>query len=133
MRNAEIQELRRAALVHQNVRRLDVLVDDEIAMCILDRIRHGTDQLDSTGDIRTRGGAVHIDRLTFDVLHDNVRTPVLIGPAVQQPCDRRMVQGRQNTPLTFEATNAALVCPAQELQCNALFELIVVAFREIHD
>ena len=75
--------------------------------------------------------AVGVDRLTFDVLHHEVRCAVLGRSAVEQVRDVRMAQLRQDLPLGLEPPQQRVGVEArlQQLDRDLLLVLLIVADR----
>ena len=105
LRDAEVQELDLALGSHQEVRRLEIAMHDEIAMCRLDGARDLDDQADPLLDAELRAIAVEIDRDAFDVLEHEVGQATAIDSAIEQVRDVGMVEPGEDPALLFEAAN----------------------------
>src|SRR5262249_27915725 len=99
LRDAEVQQLGPALRRYQDVRRLDVAMDDEVAV----REGDGAADLLKDGEPLLEGGrpalAVVEKRLALDVLHDEVRLAFGRGAAVEELRDVRMLQPRRDPAL----------------------------------
>ena len=103
-RDAEIQQFRRAVLLHQDVAGLEIAMHDHAPV----RIVHGRtapSEIYRAG--RCKGSdrrlAILGERLAFHVLHHEVRHAVRRGAAVDQPRDVRVFEMREYLPLVAEA------------------------------
>src|SRR6187397_2015940 len=76
-RDTEIQQLGLATRVDHYVGRLQIPLDHEVPMCVRDGIAHLQKQLENPA--RLQSFRELIDSDTGDVLHDQVRTPVLVA------------------------------------------------------
>jgi hypothetical protein len=74
-------------------------------------------------------------RRTVDELHDQVRLTVFGNAAVQQARDAWVLQAGENETLAVEMSVHFVAAEErrQQLYCNTLFELAVVAFREVNN
>jgi hypothetical protein len=69
---SEVEQLHRTVAIHQDVRRFQVAMDDEIAMGVLRRLAYRQKQAHAVFDARTAVVEVDIDRLTVDVLEHEI-------------------------------------------------------------
>ena len=129
----EIQQLRHAIRADQDVRGLDVAVDDGAAMRIGDGRAHLAKELQPFGDVECLLVAIVVDRQPLDVLHDEVRQAVLGRVAVEQARDVRVIEAGEDLPLVAEAAQHGLRVHAalDELDGDLLLVLAVGAPREI--
>lgn len=129
----EIQQLHRAIGLHQDVRRLDVAVDDQVLVGELDRAADVGEEPQPRVDRQPGLVTVARDRHALDVLHDEVRPTVRRGAAIVEPCDVRVLERGEDLPLVAEAEQDVVgVHPApDQLERDALLELRIVAFREV--
>ena len=69
----------------------------------------------------------------FDVLHDEVREPVVRRPAIQQPGDVGVIEAGENLSLGAEATTDLVGVQAEldDLDGDAALELVVVAYGQV--
>src|SRR5262249_6861614 len=127
--DAEVEELDVSRVRHEDVRGLQVAVHDETAV----RGRHGVAAVAQQVDARVYGervrAAIRGDRLALDELHDEVRTPVVRGAAVEEPRDVRVFEPGEDPALALEAREHVLgvEAAAQELDGDALLEETVGA------
>lgn len=130
LRDAKIQQLRRAVFCDQNVRRLQITMNDEMLM----RVLHGgadlPKKLQAFAHVELLLLAILIQRQPFDVFHHEVRSPVFGCAAVEQTRDVRMVQIGQNLPFVLEAALQFFAAGAHQLDGDLLLELIVSAFGQ---
>ena len=92
LRDAEVEQFRRTIGRNQNIARLDVAMDHELAVRVLHRSAHETEQLQALGRGKLACIAIIVDGLSaFDQLHHEVGQPVFGRAAVEQPSDVRMV------------------------------------------
>ncbi len=87
----------------QDVRRLDVPVDDAFLMGVLDRLADLDEQLQPLAGGVSARVAVFGDRRPFDQFHDEVRPPGFGAAAVQHRGDALVVHQGQGLPLGLEA------------------------------
>ena len=132
--DAEVQELRRAVRRDQDVARLEVPVDDEVLMGVLDGRAHLAEQHEPWLERERPRLAVGVEGNALDALHHDVGHAILGGPAVQQPRDVGMIQGRQDAPLLEEPLHqrAARRSAAHDLDRHLLLEGGIGALREVH-
>ena len=113
--DAEVEQLRLAALVDEDVRRLQVAVDDEPAV----RRLHGFENLQEKREHRFERKILPCapgrDRLTLDVFHRDVWRTARIGARVEQARDVRMIERRENAALVREARAKIADIEAHEL------------------
>ncbi len=88
----EIQELHLAVGRDQDVGRLQVTVDDHVAVRVPHRVRHPQDQADPIPHAETSLVGMADDGDPLDVLHHEERAPVRRGAAVDQLRDAGVVE-----------------------------------------
>ena len=89
---------------HEDVRRLEVAVDDQVLVRVAHRLaRRRAKSRSRSSTLEPTRVAVLGDRLALDVLHGEPRPPVVRDAAVEQPGDVRMVQPGEDLPLGEEA------------------------------
>ncbi len=72
--DAEIQQLRLPRRIHQDVRRLNVAVDDQILVRVRHRFADLDEQLQCRSQIQFR--CIDIDGSSVDVIHRQIRPPI---------------------------------------------------------
>ena len=132
--DAEIEQLRFAVGGDQNVRRLDVAMDDELAVRELHRRADIAEQRDAFFDAQLALRGVAQQRFAVDVFHREVRTSIVGDAAVEQARDVRMFETREDLPLAQETRlhRIGIHAALDDLQRGALLELSVGAFGEQH-
>src|SRR6201999_1651757 len=103
LRDAEVQELHRAVRRDQDIRRLQVAVNDQVAVCIGNRVAHLEKQSEALLESGIDESAVVGDGASFDELHRHVGTPVIGYAAVVQPRNAGVLQPRQNLAFSLES------------------------------
>ena len=110
LRDPEVDHLRHRDVVidrHEDVRRLDVAMDDALLVRVLD----GVANLDEQPQTIPRRKAPFIaevrDAHTPDQFHDEERPSGLRGPAVENTGDVRMIHQRQRLPFRLEPRHHA--------------------------
>ena len=76
LRDAEVEELHLAVGRDEDVRRLEVAVDDEVLVRVADGVAHHLEEREPASSERLRVVAVAVDRLAVDELHREVRQSV---------------------------------------------------------
>src|SRR6187455_740280 len=104
LRDAEVEQFRYTVRRYQDISRLDVAMDDELAVRVVHRVAHDAEQSQALG----RGELVRIAIIVngfsaLDQFHHEVRQAVFGRAAIEQPSDVRMVQSRENLPFVAEA------------------------------
>jgi len=132
LRQAEVEQFHDAIDADENIRCLDVAMNDEIAMRVLCRFRGEQKKLDPAADGGSPRVAVGIDRLSLDVLQHEIRLTHFSDAAVQQTPDVRMIQRRENLPLGPEsgAVDVGIETGTQQFERDILLELPVRAPRQ---
>ena len=132
LRDAEVEELDLAVLRDEDVRRLDVPVDDEVRMGVRDGGADVEEESQPLLDAETPRVAVSIDRLAVDELENDVRLARRRDPRIAQARDVRMGQLRENRALPPESlfSRPAHETRVQEFHGDAPFEAAVAAPRE---
>ena len=105
--NTKVEQPEGSVRLDQDVRRLQVSVDDGMLMRILHGFAHRTKQLQPLVDRARVLAAVIRKRETFDVLHDKPRSSVVKGVGVVQPRYGWMIELRECTLLAGEAFPAS--------------------------
>ena len=111
LRHAEVDDLgdgRSFFERDQDVRGLQVAVDDALLVCMLDRPAKPLEHRQPIARAHPLLVAVLVDRNPGDVLHDEVRAPRLRAPGVEHLGDVRVVHQRQRLALALEASDHLL-------------------------
>ena len=90
--DAEVEQASARIAADEDVRRLDVPMDDQVAVRIRDGVAHLTEEIEPLSQARAIRSAVVCDRLALDVFHDGIRPPVGRDSTVEQTCDSGMVE-----------------------------------------
>ena len=104
--DAEVDDLRHgqsAVSGDENVRGLEVAVDDALLMRVLDCLADMNEQPQPLLQSWAGPGAPACDRLAVNELHRKVRPPVSGGPGLQQFADAWMVHAGQRLALLIKA------------------------------
>ena len=102
LRDAEIEQLRRAFGRDEDIRRLDVPVHHQIAMRILHRRADLNEQLEALANEQGAAVAIRVDGFAIDVFHHEIGRSVLEIAAVDQSRDRRMIERGEDMPLAVQ-------------------------------
>ena len=107
---------------------------DEILMRVVHGFADALHQTQTGLERQMCVGAIAIQRDPVDVLHHEVRQPMLVGAAVEQTRDAGMIEPRQRPALLLEARQDLLGVEAapQQLDRDTLFEH-VDARRQVDD
>jgi hypothetical protein len=103
LRNPEVEELHVSVFVHEDIRRLEIAMDDEIAVRVLDGLAHLAEQAEAPGEVERVRFAVLVQRHALDQFHHEVRRPLVGHPAAEQPGDVWVAQTGQGFALPREA------------------------------
>ena len=101
--NAEVEELGRASGIDQDVARLQVAMDDEVAMRIVDGGADREKQAQAGLDPQLVLCGIGRDPGTIDVLHDDVGETMVRRAAIEQSADVGMLEPRERLSLATEA------------------------------
>ena len=131
--DAEIEQLHCAVGCNENIRRFQVPMHDQIAMCVRHRRADLQHQPYSRGDAELTRVAVIRDGLAFDEFECEIRHAIVRHAAVVQLRDVRMRQLRQDAPFAQKARAQIVVAEirAHQFQGHMLTEIAVVAFGEV--
>src|SRR6185503_10131428 len=132
--DAEIQQLHLALPGHEDVRRLEIAMDDEIAVSVRDCREHLEEQADALLDAETALFAILIDALAAHVFQNEVRLATGLDAGIEQTRDVRMLQAGQHAPFARKALLRWMPDERgiQELHRDLPFEATVAAMREPH-
>ena len=100
--NAEVEQLRDAGGRDENIRRFEIAVYDQVLMSVGDGAANLTEKLEPFADRKLTLFRVVIDPLACDVLHDEIRQPVLRSSAVEQASNVRVVERSKNLAFMLE-------------------------------
>ncbi len=130
--DAKVEQLGGAVAGDEDVRGLDIAMDDQVLMGILDGRAHLAKELESCGRVELAGFAEVRDVLTLHVLHREVRQAVAGRAAVQQAGNVGMLQARQDLSFVAKAADDRVgVHPAtQHFDRDAPLKRIVIADRQ---
>src|SRR5579864_4642534 len=130
--DAEIEQLRYAILVHQNVPRFQVAMHDQVAMRAGDGLTDLQKETQPSSEVEPSVLTVDVQRLTLDILHHQEGATIRRGAAVQQTADIRVVEIGQDLALMTEAGQQILSVHAgpDQLDGDLFLEVIVVADSE---
>jgi hypothetical protein len=126
----EVQELRLPAVRDEDVRGLDVPVDDPLAVGGLQRIRHLRSQLQQPLHLQRLAADPVLQGLAFHQLHHEEGVPLVLSDLVDH-ADVGMVEGRSGPCLTLETlegVSAAGELLGQELHRHVAVEAHVLGF-----
>src|SRR5262249_48695023 len=118
---------------NQNIRRLQVAMDYQVAMCVSDCFADPQKEAASLLRIEALLLAVGVHRAAFDIFHDEERTPIGSSAAIVEAADIRMIEIRQDLALIaetgehFRGVHAAL----HNFDRDALLKFVVVANGKI--
>jgi hypothetical protein len=104
--HAEVDDLGHRLAVrlgHQDVRRLEVAVDDRLLVRVLDTLADMDEQFEPPAQAHLLLVAVDVERHALDVLHHEVRTALVGRAGVEHLGDGRVVHHRQSLALGTEA------------------------------
>src|SRR6185503_6401032 len=109
LRDAEVEQLDRAATSDEHVGWLEIAMYDQVAVRMGDR-EHGVhEQTNTRLDIEVLGVAVAIDAVAVDVL-EYQELPAVGGRAgIEQPCDIRVCESREQAAFTAKALRQLLL------------------------
>ena len=99
--DAEVEQLRRTVGRHQHVGGFEIAVDHQLAV----GVGHGAHHLHHQPQhvLELTALAVRIDRHAIDVLERQIGPAAVGQPGIEQHCDVRMLQPRQDRPLARQA------------------------------
>ena len=102
---APVDHDRLARIADEDVRRLDVAMDDPALVCVRDRVRRGDDvrhQRETPGDLGSRSDEL-LERSAGDLAHHVERRAVRRDSGVVDGHDRRMLEPRGDPRLALES------------------------------
>ena len=101
--DAEVEQLERAVVGDQHIRRFDVAVDDQMPVRVLHRAARLTEQLHARAHIERMRGAPSINTFAFDVFECKPRPAFAVHTAIEQGRDVAMFESRENPALHLES------------------------------
>ena len=133
--DAEVEQLQIAGRRDEDVRGLQIAVDDEPAIRVLHGIAHPAEQPHPRVDREAPGVAVGRDRLAFHELHREVRPAVGVEATIEETGDGRVIELGENLPFATEADGGVVAVEAasHELERDDLNEFAIGALGAIHD
>lgn len=131
LRDPEVQQLDLAINGDQDVRGLEVPVQDQRTMRMVDRLDHVEEQPHPRPDVEPAGPAPAVDRLAVDVLHRDPRPAIGLAAAVDDPRDAGMLEAGEEAALGLEALDRQRTAQAdgEALDGGALAEAPALAHR----
>ncbi len=129
--DAEIEQFRMPVAGDDDVRRLDVAMDDEVAMRVRQRAGHPQHQAQPAFHIGQVVAAEIGDRDAFDVFHREERRAVVGFATIDQLRDVRVSQAGKDFLFLAESVAQAGVRGQHQLDRDLLFEAAIDAMREI--
>ncbi len=131
---AKVEQLRHAVVRYEDVRRFDVAVDHEVLMRVRNRLAYFPEHRQSLDDREPAIVAVRGQRLTVDVLHDQIGQAIGGRAAVEQSRDIRVLEIGENLtlgpepPHDRERVHAAL----DDFERDGVRKLAVGSRRQVH-
>jgi hypothetical protein len=107
--------------------------EEKIPVGESDGFTHPTEELQPGIHVERMGGAVDIKRFAVDELHDQVRSPIVIGTAIVEPGNVGVLQTSQNLSFVAEAVLCIVIDPtrAHDLDGDATVIFVVAPAGEI--
>jgi hypothetical protein len=132
LRNSKVEKLDVTVVTDHDIGRLEVAMNDQVAMRIFDRAADVHEKTESFLDWRAPLVAVNGERHAGYILHREVRTAVFADASVEKAGNVGMFETREDLSLPTEAHEDFIgVHPAfHELQRNPLIELPVGALGQ---
>jgi len=101
-RQPEIENLRLTSIRNEDVRWLDVSMDDALRMCCIERVGNLDAEIEHRFDLQRFSSDLVLEGLTFEVLHSD-EGPSFIFPNVVNRADIRVIECRGSTSLPLKA------------------------------
>ncbi len=120
--DAEVEQLHAPFGGDQDVSRLQVAVDDQVAMRVVDRLANLQEERQPIVQAGMPALAVLDDGFAAHVLDNGPQPAIGSGAAVQQARDAGMVQGRERLPLGMKARDVRRRVAVQQLQGDGQVE-----------
>src|SRR5262249_55450774 len=130
--DAEIEQLRVAGPVDEDVGRLDVAVDDQVGVRMGDGLENVEKEAEPLLDPEAAVPAIGVDRLALDVLEHEVGLAGCGHAGVEEPGDVGIGQTREDLALAAEPllARAADEARVEQLDGGGALEAPVAAARE---
>src|SRR5205823_10907869 len=100
--DSKVEQADCAVAFDEDIRRLEVTVDDCLSMRVLHCLTNGTKQMEALLDRALVLIVIICERHSFDILHDEPWSAVRKRVGVVQACDRRMIELSQGSLLAGE-------------------------------
>ncbi|MFN8587523.1 MAG: hypothetical protein U0704_06935 [Candidatus Eisenbacteria bacterium] len=117
--DAEIEQLRAAFAVHEDVARLEIAVHDQVAVRELDGLAHAEEALHARTHVERMLVAPAVDGQAVHELHDEVGLAVGRRAAVEQSRDVRVREGREQLALAAESPSRSWVSKPGRISLSA--------------
>src|SRR5207245_5031161 len=101
-REPEIQNFRLTSIRNEDVRWLDVSMDDALRMCCIERVGNLDAEIEHRFDLQRFSSDLVLEGLTFEVLHSD-EGPSFIFPNVVNRADIRVIECRGSASLLLKA------------------------------
>ena len=133
LRDAEVEQLGHAVGRDEDVRRLDVAVDDEVAVGVGDGLGDGAKQPQPLAEAEAALVAILRDGLAVDELHREVGLAFGRDATVEESGDVRVLEAGEDLALLQEAAEDLVAAHARpdQLERDPLLELPVGALGEV--
>jgi hypothetical protein len=105
--DAEVEQLHLPLGGHEDVARLEIAVEDEVAVGVRDRVEHVENEADAGADVEPALVAPAVDRHAVDMLEDEIRLAAFGDAGVEEARDVRMRESRERLALAREPRRAA--------------------------
>jgi hypothetical protein len=130
----EVEQLGHALGGHHDVARLEIPMNDQLAMRVLDRRAQREEEPEPLRDREHAIRAVGVQRLALDVFHHQIRQTFGRAATVQKPRDVGMIERGEDLPLASEAPDRLLVSETDpdQLESAALAEVALHALGQPH-
>src|SRR5262249_11057097 len=133
-RNAEVEKLRHAGLIDQDVSGLKVAVHNEMPVRMLDGSAYGKEKTKPLLDVEVVLGSVLRYPGALNVLHDEIWRSIVRRAAVEELRDIRMLKAGEDLPLAAKASQDEVGVETRLHHLDSDFRLIllIVARSEIN-
>src|SRR6185437_5745829 len=120
LRDPEIEQADAPLVGHENIRWLEVAMDDQVRMRVLHRSKHLPKEQQPLAQSQPPGVAVRPQWRAGDVLECKIGLAILGEAGVVKPCDVGMIQLGENRPLAGQAVREpeAHECRMDELESD---------------